>query len=305
MNRYLTMAMIVVVASFYAASAYAAAGETWEVTTRTAGTGGPVLVPEMVMTVCLPPGGTKDPQRLLQQDNGCEVADIKTVGKKTTWKVRCGSGDDEMTGTGDVTYSSKSYQGVTNLTGRSGGEPVTMKVTYQGKRVGAVCDPSAQPVVKGMEGFDELMGMAKSQLAASMAEQCEVASYQAVDLISARFFGANAACPGKETFACKVISKAVAKDPVAYAKLAKYEDTSALGIAKTCKIDMSKAAKTICTKVNGDNYQELADYCPEEAKAYSVEYTKSAGQSTSTSPEQAPGSSILDNAIKLKGLFGF
>ena len=300
MSGLLTVSMLVVT-SFYAARVYGASGETWEVTTKAADAGRSGFVPETVMTVCLPPGGAKDPQQLLQQESDCELADIKTSGKKTTWKMRCGSGDDEMAGTGEVTNSTNSYQGVTKLVGRSGGEPVTMKMTYQGKRVGAVCDTTAPPVVKGMEGFGELMGLAKSQMTAAVAEQCEVANYQAVDLVSPRFFGANAACPGKEKFACKVIVKAVVKDPITYEKLAKFEDTSDLGIAKTCNIDMSAAAKAICAKVNGDNYQDFADYCPEEVKAYSVER----GKGATASPGDAPVSTIIDNAVKLKGLFGF
>ena len=304
MNRFLTVSMLVVT-SCYAATVYGASGETWEVTTKTADAVGSGFIPETVVTLCLPPGGAKDPQLLLRQENDCEMTDIKTAGKKTTWKVRCGSGDNEMTGTGDVTYSTNSYQGMTKLAGRSGGEPVHMKMTYQGKRVGAVCDTTAPPVVKGMEGLGEIMGMAKTQMAAAVAEQCEVANYQAVDLISPRFFGANAACPDKEKFACKVIVKAVVKDPAAYGKLAKFEDTSDLGIAKACNIDMSATAKAICGKVNGNNYHDYTDYCPEEVKAYTVEQARPAGQAATARPGDAPVSNIIDNAIKLKGLFGF
>ena len=302
MSRFLTVSTLVV-ASLYCANVYGAVGETWDVTTKTDAAGG--NFPEMVMTICLPPGGAKDPQQLLQQDNNCEVADLKTTGKKTTWKVRCGSGDNEMAGTGDLTYSTNSYQGVTKLAGKSGGEPVNMKMTYQGKRVGAACDTTAQPVVKGMEGLNEIMGLAKSQMTSAVAEQCEVANFQAAELISTRFFGANAACPGKEKFACKVIAKAVVKDPAAYVKLARFEDTSDLGIAKTCKIDMAAAAKAICGKVNGNNYQDLGEYCPEEVKSYSVERGTPAGQKASAGAGDTPASTVIDNAIKLKGLFGF
>jgi hypothetical protein len=256
----------------------------------------------MVMTICLPPGGTKDPQQLLQKDNNCEVSDVKTVGKKTSWKMRCINGDDVMTGKGDVTYSTDSYQGMTDISGTSDGKPVAMKMNYRGKRIGAACDTDAKPVVKGMEGLDELMGMAKSQMASAMAEQCEVSQYRAAELISNRFFGAKAACPGKEKAACKVIAKSVAKDPATFAKLAKYEDSSELGIVKTCNIDLNAAKKTICPKVNGSNYEDLADYCPEEAKAFNTDHAKPAASEKADSATE-PG--LFDKAIKLKGFLGF
>ncbi|HBA88710.1 MAG TPA: hypothetical protein DCZ75_12240 [Geobacter sp.] len=296
---------VLVVTSFYAATVYGASGETWDVTTRTVDGQGAGFVPETVMTVCLPPGGTKDPQQLLRQNEDCQMTDIKTSGKKSTWKMRCGSGDNETTGAGEVTYSTNSFQGQTKIVGRSEGEAVTMTVTYQGKRVGAVCDTTAPPVVKGMESLGEIMGLAKSQMTAAVAEQCEVANFKAVDLISPRFFGPSAACTGKEKLACKAIAKAVVKDPATFVKLAKYEDTSDLAIAKTCNIDMSATAKTMCKKVNGSNYEDFAEYCPEEVKAYSKESASSAGQGQAAKPSDSPASSIIDNAVKIKGLFGF
>jgi hypothetical protein len=154
--------------------------------------------------------------------------------------------------------------------------------------------------------MNEMMAMAKSQMASSMAEQCEVSNYQSTELISNRFFGSNAACPGKEKFACKVISKDVSKKPEVYLKLAKHDDTSDVAIAKTCGIDMTAATKTICKSVDSNNYQELAGYCPAEAKTFSEagrSYT-STPRSSSLIPDNAVGATI-DGARKLKGLLGF
>lgn len=293
----------------YAAAAFGAPGETWDVTTKSADVQGGGIFPEVTVTVCLPPGGSKDPQQFLQQKEDCRVTDVKSSGKKTTWKMQCGSGDDEMTGSGEVTYGAASFQGQTKLQGKSAGEPVNMKVTYQGRKVGAPCDTSAPPVVKGMEGLGDIMSMAKSQMTSAMAEQCEVANHHPTDLISPRFFGPNAACVGKEKAACKVIAKAVAKDPVAFVKLSKFEDTSDLGIAKTCNIDMAAAAKAICAKVNADNYHDFADYCPDQVKAFSKQQAPPVAESRNSGASGGSGggtvNSVIDNAIKLKGLFGF
>lgn len=176
MVRSLTVSLLVL-GSFYATGAFAEPGETWDITSKSVGNG--MGIPEVVVTVCLAPRDAKNPQKFIQQDDTCTMTDLKTVGKKTTWKMKCGSGDDEMTGTGEVTYAGNSFQGQTKLSGRSEGEPVDMKMSYQGKKIGAACDTSAPPVVKGMEGMGDIMSMAKSQITAAMAEQCEVANYGA------------------------------------------------------------------------------------------------------------------------------
>lgn len=307
MRRSLTVSMLVL-GSLYATAAFAEPGETWDITSRSVGNG--MGVPDVTVTVCLAPGDAKNPQRFIQQDDTCKMTDLKTVGKKTTWKMKCGSGDNEMTGNGEVTYAGNSFQGQTRLSGRSEGEPVDMKMSYQGKKIGAACDTSAPPVVKGMEGMEgmegmgDIMSMAKSQMTAAMAEQCEVANHTAMDLISPRFFGPNAICAGKEKAACKVIAKAVAKDPAVFGRLSKFEDTSELGIAKTCNIDLAATAKTICSKVNSDNYREYVDACPQEAKAFEKEQTRGSAPAGGTGSGGGV-SNMIDNAIKIKSLFGF
>jgi hypothetical protein len=165
--------------------------------------------------------------------------------------------------------------------------------------------------MKGMENRNEMMGMANKQMASAMAEQCEVSNYQVTELISTRFFGPTAACTGKEKFACKVISKEVMRNTDAYVKLAKFDDTSDVAIAKTCNIDMAAATKSICKKVDAGNYEDMLDYCP-EAQAFAD------ANKVDTAPPQTTGNTInkVDSAIdtttstinsakKLKGLLGF
>jgi hypothetical protein len=269
--------------------------------------GMPMAIPETTMTLCVEKGAEKDPQQMVKKDSGCEITDIKTSGNKTSWKMHCKKDGDEMTGSGDVTHQTGSYQGTTKLSGKSHGHPINMTANFNGKRIGTACDTSNSTVtVKGMENMNEMMGMAKSQMASAMAEQCEVSNFQTTELISNRFFGANAACPGKEKFACKLISKDASKKQDVYIKLAKHDDTSDVSIAKTCGIDMTSATKAICKTVDSGNYQELADYCPNEAKAFADagrSYT-STTRSTSLIPSNPVGTAI-DGARKLKGLFGY
>jgi hypothetical protein len=289
-------------AALFASSVYAASGESWEVTTKTEMPGMPAEMGETVATICIQKGAEKDPKKLMQLESGCEMTDLRTSGAKTTWKMRCTKDGDVMTGSGEVTQKSSSFQGVTKLSGKSDGTDINMTANYQGKRIGTACDTSAPPTVaiKGMENMNEMMGMASKQMASAMAEQCEVSNYKPADLISGRFFGPAPVCPGKEKFACKVISRNVPKNAAVYVKLARHDDTSDVSIAKACAIDMTATTKAICKTVDSGNYQELSEFCPTEARAFMPERS---GTISPTSDSTV--NSVIDNAKKLKGLFGF
>lgn len=304
MNKKLIMCLAVS-ACLSTTSAYAASGESWEITTTTDMAGLPAGMGETTATVCFPKGAEKDPKQLMKQAGECEVTDLKTAGSRTTWKMKCERDGDTMTGKGEVVHKKGSFKGVTTLSGTSGGQDVNMTANYQGKRIGTACDPSEAPAVtvKGMENMNEMMGMASKQMASAMAEQCEVSNYRPVELISNKFFGPAAACSGKEKFACKIISKKVAKDTAVYAKLAKHDDTSDVSIAKACAIDMEAATKSICKMVDSGNYKELAEYCPAEAKAFEVEQAPAPGSSSGAADSST--NTVIDGAKKLKGLFGF
>lgn len=304
MNKYLILCLAVS-ACLSTSTLYAASGESWEVTTRMDMPGVPVEMGETTVSVCIQKGADKDPKQLMKQAGECEVSELKTAGSKTTWKMRCDKDGDIMTGKGEVVHKTDSFQGVTKLSGMSEGRAVNLTANYQGKRIGTPCDTSEAPAVavKGMENINEMMGIASKQMASAMAEQCEVSNYRDIELISNRFFGPAAACPGKEKFACKVINKSVSKNADVYVKLAKHDDTSDTSIAKSCGINMEATTKSICKIVDSINYQELAEYCPSEAKTFEAERMPPPGSNSGTS--DAPSNSVIDGAKKLKGLFGF
>jgi hypothetical protein len=306
MNKHLVMA-VALSTSLFVGPVYAAPGENWEIVTTTDMPGMPVSLGESTVTVCMPKGAEKDPKQLMSQAGDCQVSDLKTVGSKTNWKMRCDRGGEVMTGNGEVTYSSDSFKGVSRLSGTSEGRTAQMTANYLGKRIGTPCDTSAAPVaaIKGMESINELMGMANKQMASAIAEQCEVSNYRAAELVSNRFFGPTAACPGKEKFACKVISKNVTKNPDVYVKLAKHDDTSDISITKACEIDMEATTRLICKLVDSSNFEELAEYCPSEAKAYKVERSSAVSPGTGSGSGDSTVTTVIDGARKLKGLFGF
>ncbi len=306
MNKHL-INWVVVASSLCFSTAFAATGEQWQVTTKAEMAGMPMAMPETTMTLCLQKGAEKDPKQMMKQDGECKITDMKTAGNHTTWKMRCDRNGDVMNGTGEVTNKTGSYQGVTKLSGKSEGHDINMTANFNGKRIGTACDTSAAPVVavQGMENMNDMMGMAKSQMASAMAEQCEVSNFKAVELISSRFFGDSAACPGKEKFACKAIAKDAVRNVEVYVKLSKHDDTSDVSIAKTCGINMAAATKSICAKVDDSNHEELADYCPNEAKSFAVQRSYSSTPRSTSVITDNPVGNAIDSAKKLKGMFGF
>lgn len=307
----LSYLMFTLLVLMHASLAQAAAGETWEVTSKSEMTGMPYAMPETTMTVCQPKSGKPDPQQMMEQDGNCKVSDVKHSGNKTTWKVRCDGDGQKMSGSGEITHSKSSYQGTMHMSGTADGEKVNMNASYRGKRIGTACDTSAPMVanVKGMEDMNDMMGMAKAQMAAGMAEQCEVGRYEATELMTNQFFGPQAMCAKNQKYACKVISKDVMKKPEVYLALVKHDDTSDTSIAKACKIDMKAATKAACKKVNDSNYEEFEEACPAEYAKFSTISTS--GRSYTSSPRSSsvitdnPVGDAIDGAKKLKGLFGF
>ncbi|GAB4120038.1 MAG: hypothetical protein Fur0026_10770 [Sideroxydans sp.] len=307
----LSYLMFTLLVSMHASLAQAAPGETWEVTSKSEMTGMPYAMPETTMTVCQSKSGEPDPKQMMEQDGNCKVSDVRHSGNKTTWKVRCDGDGQKMSGSGEITHGKSSYQGTMRMSGTADGEKVDMNATYSGKRIGAACDTSA-PVVMGgkaMEDMNDMMGMAKAQMAADMAEQCEVGRYDAEQLMTNQFFGPQAMCAKNQKYACKVISKDVMKKPEVYLALVKHDDTSDISIAAACKIDMKATTKAICKKVDESNYEDFEEACPKEyakiaeARESGRSYTSSSRSSDMVTDN--PVGSAIDGAKKLKGLFGF
>ncbi|MDD2367448.1 MAG: DUF3617 family protein [Desulfuromonadaceae bacterium] len=300
------VSLLAVLAGCFVTEVSAAPGETWEIVTKTESQDSPGTLPEISMNVCLQKGSENDPKMLSNQNENCEVSDVKSTKSKVTWKISCDRDGDKMTGSGEVTHKVGSFTGISKLSGTSDGEPVNFTSRFSGKKLGTPCDTESIAInaSKSMDNLNEMMGMAKAQMASAINEQCEVSNYSATELISSKFFGTSAACPGKEKFACKVIKKEVVKDIAAYIKLAKHDDTSDISIAEICDIKMDELTKKVCAKVDANNFRELLDYCPSEAKAFEEEQSKPE-KSGSSSGSGSGASGLIDNAIKLKGLFGF
>jgi hypothetical protein len=328
MNKHF-IAILGMLTGLLSATAGAAPGEYWEITSKMEMPGMPFAMPGSTQKVCITKGGERDPGKT-SGDKSCKMTDVKTVGNKTTWKARCDRDGEVMTGVGEQTTSANGYQGKMKFSGKSHGQDVNMNMAFSGKRIGGSCDSEEE--VKKMK-----------------AQFCDTSRYQSTaDWITSAdmILQPGAACADQRKQLCDLVLKDTPKDVRAYNALLAHDQQmgSNISVARECKLNMSATTKSICKTLSGENYSQLSANCPAEAKtfrennrrrecegrSYTAE-TKAADikecmrGKTKTQDDSAddssqgkasashkadkaadnPASDILQNAKKLKGVFGF
>ena len=311
-------------------AALAAPGEYWEVTSKMEMPGMPFAMPATTMKVCIPKGGEKDPNRT-STDKDCQMTDMKTVGNKTTWKVRCDHKGDVMTGTGEQTTSANGYEGKMQFSGKSGGRDMNMSSVYSGKRVGGSCD-SEEQVKKATEESNKM----KSEMCDTGRGGAELIN------MSDMYLASGAMCANKREEYCSTVRKNAGSDADAYAALLEHDKNLAgsarVAVAKACGVNMAATTTSVCKTLNGKNYDKLSAYCPAEAKTWREaqrkkecegrsytsqedlkaclsgkspshagrSYTSDESSSSSSGSKSSnPAGAAIEGAKKLKGLFGF
>jgi hypothetical protein len=91
-------------------------------------------MPEMKSSQCVTPEQTKDPASAFSQSptgGSCKVSDQKMTGNKVTWKMAC-TGQDAMTGDGEITFEGDTYKGTINTKMSQG----SMTMRLSGRRTG-------------------------------------------------------------------------------------------------------------------------------------------------------------------------
>lgn len=106
----------------------------WQVTIQSDIPNMPFKMPPITMTTCITPEQAANPEPPKDKKNSdCKISDYKLDGNTVTWKMNCEK--QQMSGTGKITYSAESYEGVMKM--QMGDTEMTQK--YTGKLLGA-CD---------------------------------------------------------------------------------------------------------------------------------------------------------------------
>ncbi|MDP2806487.1 MAG: DUF3617 family protein [Gallionellaceae bacterium] len=231
----------------------AAPGEYWEITNKMEMAGMPFAMPATTQKLCIPKGAENDPKSTAG-DKNCQMTDVKTVGKKTTWKARCNHDGEVMTGIGEQTGSKDGYKGKIQFSGKSDGEDINMKMEFSGKRIGGNCDT------------EETGKKIKAQL-------CDTSNLESTaDWVSASdiFLAKDSPCLEQRKQLCENVRKDAPKDAQTFYTLMMHDQqgNSRVSVAKECKLDMPAITKSVCKTINGKNYGQLSAYCPAEAKNY-------------------------------------
>lgn len=335
-------------ASAFSVGAISAPGEYWEITSKMEIPGMPAM-PTTTQKLCVGKGNEKDPQ---QSSKDCQVSDIKISGNKTSWMVRCNNrnGETAMTGSGEQTITmADNYQGTIHFSRKSGGRDINMTQSYSGKRLGGNCDTEEQ-----IKRANEV----KERSDKNRADMCDSSKFEPTgELISAsiryletnspsnRSVRKNPFCIGQKEQYCSLVSKYASSNADTYGALIQNDKLGVTNIAKDCNLNMAATTKSVCKKLNGENYHTLSAYCPAEAKAYDVaerkrqqeeycggrgytgsqeDFSKCMGgddsaktgeekpadnSSTKSAPAKSstsnPAGAAIEGAKKLKGMFGF
>lgn len=264
MNKHLT-AILAILTGLISSTAYAAPGEYWEITSKMEIPGMPFAMPATTTKICIAKGNENDPRKT-SGDKDCQMSDIKTVGKKTTFKVRCDRDGEIMTGTGEQTVNANGSESKIHFSGKSRGRDTDMTMTSSSKRIGGSCD-SGEAVKKAKEDQQKIT-----------AQMCDTSGNRnTVDWIRNSSMliqkGRETLCPpALRNQLCELVRKDAPNDIETYRALTDYEQQSQsvalASMVKECKLNMAAVTKSICKKLNGNTYEKLSAHCPAEAKAY-------------------------------------
>lgn len=108
----------------------------WEVTMQMQMANMPMQMPEMKTTQCVTEAQLKDPASAVpsasaRNNASCKVSDYKATDSMVSWKLAC-TGQEAMTGTGEMTFVGDTYTGLMKLMMTQG----EMSMKMAGKRLG-------------------------------------------------------------------------------------------------------------------------------------------------------------------------
>lgn len=99
----------------------------WKVTVQMEMPGMPMKMPAVTSEACVTEQDLASPDKAVPSDpkSKCTVSDYKVNGNTVTWSMTCP--DEQMTGTGEMTYATDAYTGTMKM--KMGEQQMTQKST--------------------------------------------------------------------------------------------------------------------------------------------------------------------------------
>ncbi len=245
---------VAIAVSMVAGTAWSAPGEYWEVTTKVEMAGLPMAMPARTMKVCVAKGAEKNPP----PNKDCEMTDVRIVGNRTSWKMRCNQNGEIMTGSGEMTGTPDNSQGTMHMSGKSGGETINMTMAHQSRRIGGNCDS------------EEIQKFAQAQSNKAKEQICDTSRYTSTSqwMASATLFLKGQTCPGKKELLCEAVRRDAPRDGDVYRQWLALDKGNGGLIASACGLSAEATLKTLCRTVSHKNVVSLTSLCPAEVKSY-------------------------------------
>lgn len=205
--------------------------ELWDVTMKMEMAGMPFAMPAQTSRVCVEKGNDAGLVPKNEKED-CQVLDQKRSGNKFTFRVAC-TGKNPMTGSGEFTYATDSYDGRMQMKGTAEGQPFDMTQTVSGKKVGNCTSTVRQDIAK-----------AQTQAAQVTAQTCEAG----LTGLTWQLFEPGGACESRRSDFCAAVTKAAyaASEPSGYTK-ARRETQLAEAMGK-CGKDFAVVTAAACGK---------------------------------------------------------
>jgi len=248
-----------------AAGAWAQGGpdELWNMTTRMDMDG--MQMPAMSRQVCQKKGRQGAAPA---PDPNCRTSDVRTVGNKTTWKMTC-TGDEPMSGTGEITRTRDSMSGRMQLRGKDG---EAMNVVYSGKLAGTCNAQTHQDPQQA--AMKQKMAAMQAQGDAQLTQMCR----ESIEKFSTPIFEMqNSPCAARKGEYCAHVKKTVQsmRAPAAYRAALQKEGLRNEGwehAARYCGVQTAPITAAACKSATGGrDWPFVADYCPAESQKIAAE----------------------------------
>ena len=135
-NFFIALAVVITLVLVAGASAEMKEG-LWTITTQAEMKGMPMQIPPTTMKQCITKKDMVPKPEKQEKGQECKMKDQKVTGDTVTYTMECKTAEGSMTSSGKMTYKGDSFDGTTNTTMKTKGQPdmlVNSKMT--GKYVG-------------------------------------------------------------------------------------------------------------------------------------------------------------------------
>ncbi len=262
LNRLILVFLIGLVSGVCAA---AGPDEQWEMTSQMQMEG--MSMPGSKQLVCQPATPAYDPGRG-ETDKNCTMSEVKTVGNKTSWKMRC-TGKDAMEGEGEMLRTADTMKG----TMRMQADDMEMSMALSGRRVGTCSAVAEKQKSDAMVAKVVAQADADTKLACKSLVDSYVESGGTEEHMPDVFTG-NKMCADSKPALCTQ-AKARAASFGGYATYAQNKGW----LMKACGIDLDASRKSLCPKaLAAKQLGFLKGNCPVEAAAARAQHCQGFGR---------------------------